>query len=226
MGELTEDAELVAELLRDVDDKDEKARGDGAAKVEDHDRQHVRRAAGAAFGVYQRYPFEHLLVGAPAAQVGAVEDALHPYLRERLRERLPLAVTAPVEAIREAAMAAELELEHRREQGLLDELRGRLGRNDRGAAGLPAVLEALADRRVERLLVSSGYHEAGWSCAGCGTLAKVGPKCPRCDSEMREEQDVVAAAIDAALDASCRVDVCDGSADLDVLGRIGALLRF
>jgi hypothetical protein len=43
---------------------------------------------------------------------------------------------------------------------------------------------------------------------------------------MREEQDVVAAAIDAALAASCRVDVCDRSADLDVLGRIGALLRF
>jgi hypothetical protein len=43
---------------------------------------------------------------------------------------------------------------------------------------------------------------------------------------MREEQDVVAAAIDDALAASCRVDVCDRSADLDVLGRIGALLRF
>jgi hypothetical protein len=43
---------------------------------------------------------------------------------------------------------------------------------------------------------------------------------------MQREDDVVASAIDAALTASCRVDVCDGSADLDVLGRIGALLRF
>jgi peptide chain release factor subunit 1 len=226
MGELTEDAELVAELLRDVDDKDEKARGDTSSKADDRDRQHVRRAAAAAFAVYQRYPFEHLLVGAPPALVGAVEDSLHPYLKERLQDRLSLAVTAPIEAIRAAAMAAEIELERRREQGLLDELRSRLGRHDRAAAGLPAVLEALADRRVERLLVSSGYREAGWSCARCGTLAKVGPKCPRCAGAMREEQDVVAAAIDAALDASCRVDVCDGSADLDVLGRIGALLRF
>jgi hypothetical protein len=226
MGEVTEDAELVAELLRDVDARDEKARGELAGKADDRDRQHVRRAAAAAFGVYQRYPFEHLLIGAPAAQVAAVEDALHPYLRERLRERIGLGVGAPVEAIREAAMAAEVELERRREQGLMDELRGRLGRNDRGVAGLVPVLDALADRRVERLLVSGGYHEAGWSCAGCGTLAKVGPTCPRCDAAMREEQDVVASAIDLALSASCRVDVCDGSADLDVLGRIGALLRF
>jgi peptide subunit release factor 1 (eRF1) len=226
MGELTEDTELVAELLRDVDDKDEKARGDASAKAEDRDRQHVRRAAAAAFGVYQRRPFEHLLVGAPAAQVSAVEDALHPYLKERLRDRLSLPVNAPTEAIGEAAMAAEIDLERRREQALLDELRGRLGRQGRAVAGLRDVLEALADRRVERLLVSSGYREAGWSCVGCGTLAQVGPKCPRCDAAMREEQDVVAASIDAALDASCRVDVCDGSADLDVLGRIGALLRF
>ena len=43
---------------------------------------------------------------------------------------------------------------------------------------------------------------------------------------MREEQDVVAAAIDVALAASCHVEVCVGTADLDVLGRIGALLRF
>ncbi len=135
-------------------------------------------SAAAAFAMYQRYPFEHLLVGAPPALVGAVEDTLHPYLKERLQERLSLAVTATIEAIREAAMAAEIKLERRREQGLLDELRSRLGRHDRAAAGLPAVLEALADRRVERLLVSSGYREAGWSCASCGTLAKVGPKLP------------------------------------------------
>ena len=226
MGELTEHAELVDELLRDVDDKDEKARGDGSSRVEDHDRQHVRRAAAAAFGVYQRHPFAHLLVGAPPALAGPLEDALHPYLRERFRDRIGLAVGASIDTIRDTAMAAEGELERRREQALLDELRGRLGRGDRAAAGLTAVLDALADRRVERLLVSSGYHEEGWSCAACGALAKVGPRCSRCGEAMREEQDVVAAAIDVALTSSCRVDVCDGSADLDVLGRIGALLRF
>ena len=155
-----------------------------------------------------------------------MEDALHPYLRERLRERTTLAVGDPVETIRAAVMAAETDLERRREAGLIDELRGRLGRDDRATAGRPRPRAPWPGRRVERLLVSGGYHEEGWSCAGCGTLAKVGPTCPRCGTAMREEQDVVAAAIDDALAASCRVDVCDRSADLDVLGRIGALLRF
>jgi hypothetical protein len=33
-------------------------------------------------------------------------------------------------------------------------------------------------------------------------------------------------AVDVALGQSCRVVVCDGNADLDVLGRVGALLRY
>lgn len=226
MGELTDHAELVDDLLRDFDDKDEKARGDVSGKAEDRDRQHVRRAAAAAFGVYQRHPFAHLLIGAPPATATAVEESLHRYLQERLGARLNLPINAPTATITEAVLAAEVDLEQRREQALLDELRGRLGRQDRAVAGLDPVLKALADRRVERLLVSSGYHEDGWSCAGCATLARVGPKCPRCQGPMHEEGDVVAAAIDAALNASCRVDVLAASADLDVVGRIGAFLRF
>jgi hypothetical protein len=38
--------------------------------------------------------------------------------------------------------------------------------------------------------------------------------------------DVVEEAVEEALIQSCRVAVCDGNADLDVLGRIGALLRY
>ena len=38
--------------------------------------------------------------------------------------------------------------------------------------------------------------------------------------------DVVEEAVEEALAQSCDVQVCVGNADLDVLGRIGALLRY
>ena len=38
--------------------------------------------------------------------------------------------------------------------------------------------------------------------------------------------DVVADALHAAIAQGCRVDICTGNADLDVMGRIGALLRY
>jgi hypothetical protein len=43
---------------------------------------------------------------------------------------------------------------------------------------------------------------------------------------MEETDDVVEDAIQEALTQACRVQVCEDNADLDVLGRIGALLRY
>ena len=57
-------------------------------------------------------------------------------------------------------------------------------------------------------------------------MATVGRRCARCDAEMDAVDDVVEDAIDVALAQGCRVEVVSESADLDVLGRIGAVLRF
>jgi hypothetical protein len=43
---------------------------------------------------------------------------------------------------------------------------------------------------------------------------------------MDQVDDVVEEAVEEALNQSCRLAICRGDADLDVLGRIGALLRF
>ena len=43
---------------------------------------------------------------------------------------------------------------------------------------------------------------------------------------MEQDDDVVEEAVQEALSQSCHVEVCHDNADLDVLGRIGALLRF
>jgi hypothetical protein len=43
---------------------------------------------------------------------------------------------------------------------------------------------------------------------------------------MDQVDDVVEEAVQEALNQSCRLAMCQGNADLDVLGRIGAILRF
>ena len=59
-----------------------------------------------------------------------------------------------------------------------------------------------------------------------GVLATIGPGCAVCGAAMTKLDDVVEAAIEEALTQSCTVEMCAGNADLDVVGRIGALLRF
>jgi len=105
-------------------------------------------------------------------------------------------------------------------------LRDAVGAGNGGTAGLEPVLAALVERRVDTLLVSDGFEAPGWRCGSCGYVAVKGRRCPVCNSNMSEVEDVVEEAVEAALAQSCRVEVCRENADLDVLGRIGAVLRF
>jgi peptide subunit release factor 1 (eRF1) len=223
---LAEQQELTDELPRGFDLRGEKERGTVEHHVDALMQQHVKRAADLAWAAYREHGFEHLALGGTDAVATAVESALHPYLVERLAGRVPLTVSAGLDEIAAAARRVELGLELRREADAVSRLRRAVGGGHRGATGLGPVLDALAARRVERLLVSRGYAEAGWRCAACPRLGHVGRSCPTCGREMHRVDDVVEEAVEDALAQSCRVEICAANADLDVLGRIGALLRY
>lgn len=226
LGELTESSELFEELPRDYDSRGERERGDTQPHVEALTQQHLRRAADVAWAAFQQRSFQHLAVGAADEIANALESLLHPYLKQRLSGRVPVAVNASLDDVRQAAIEIEQRMERAKEAGLVERLREAVATGRRGVAGSASVLAALAEHRVERLLVSQGYEEAGWRCGGCGRLALVGRTCGRCGAEMVPVDDVVEEAVEEALGQSCRVEICVGNADLDVLGRIGALLRY
>ncbi len=226
LGELVDRSELFDELPRHYDHRGEKERGDHAGHVEALTLHHVRRAADVAFHVLQQHGFERLCLGGPDEIVSSLEPVLHPYLRERLCGRIAVHPGASVGEVRRAALDVEARQERAKEAALVARLRDAVGAGHRGVAGLAPVLSALAERRVERLLVSDGFAAPGWRCRPCGTLATLGRRCKLCGSEMKEIDDVVEEAVDEAMAQSCRVEVCVGNADLDVLGQVGALLRY
>jgi len=226
LGELIDRSELLDELPRDYDTRGERERGDVAHHVDALAQQHLRRAADAAFRLFQEHGFEHLTVGAPDSTMADLEPLLHPYLRERLCDRISVAANASVDDIRKAALLVESAQERRAEAVAVQRLRDAIGSGHRGVAGLDKVLAVLNERRVDQLLVSDGYSASGWMCTPCGSLAAVGRLCKTCSGEMHEIDDIVVEAVDHAMAQSCKVEVCVDNADLDVLGRIGALLRF
>lgn len=226
LGELVERTELLEELPRHYDSRGQLARGDVDHHVDDLTSQHVRHATQAAFAMYQDHPFAHLVIGVPSELRGQVESALHPYLIERLGPTLSVPPSAALDEIREAAVEAEADIEAERERDLVEQLRSTARGGGRAITGLSPVLEASSQRRVSHLVVSSGYVEPGWRCGTCTRLAEVGPACPTCGASMTAEDNVVAEAVDVAIMSGSRVDVCLDNADLDVLGRIGAFLRY
>lgn len=225
LGELVECSEQLDELPRDYDERGERERGGIDGHVDELAHQHLRRAAEVAFSVFGDHPFDHLSIGAPDAIASELEAALHPYLRERLCGRIDLAVGASDDEVRRAAMDVESEVERDHEAALVERLRAAAAAGRRGVTGLAPVLGALAERRIDHLLVSEGYVAPGWRCA-TGLLAVMGPKSPVTGEPMAPLDDVVEEAVDDALSQGCRVEICVGNPDLDVLGRIGALLRY
>ena len=225
LGQVTESREIFDELPRHEDDKGEWDRD----HVHDHQaaaaQHHLRRAAELAFATFQEHGFDHLILGAASELASELEHELHSYLQERLAGRITIGISASVAEVRQEALLVEEQVERAVEANLVDGLRERIGQGT-AVAGLAPVLEALADRRVSNLVVSVGYAAPGWRCGDCSILAAVGRSCPVCEASMTEVDDVVEEAVDAALVLGSRITSCENNADLDVVGRIGALLRF
>lgn len=226
LGQLVDKTEFSDPLPRHEDDKGGWDRDHVQGHVDEAAHKHVRRAAQRAFEVYQSHPFEHLVIAASDEISNEIERELHSYLRERLAGRLHLPTTARDADILSAALDIEARIEHEREAREVERLRAAVGAGSGGVAGLGDVLQALAQKRVDSLFVSDGYEAPGWSCPACGHLGTLGRNCPQCQAEMDPVEDAVEAALEEALLQNCSVYVCRTNADLDVLGRIGALLRF
>ncbi|TMK38883.1 MAG: hypothetical protein E6G56_13035 [Actinobacteria bacterium] len=189
--------------------------------------EHVHRVCHALFARYQRQPFDHLVVAAPEELWPVVDDALHPYLKERLIGRLQTDILgAGAEQIHDAARPILLEHERRRERKALDRLAEGVGNGRRGAAGLPDVLDALTQRRVETLLVAESFHAPGVSCSSCGWLGTEVERCPVDGAAVQHRDDIVEAAVEAAVLQDSEVIFTRHFPDLGPLGSIGAVLRF
>jgi peptide chain release factor subunit 1 len=227
VGELVEHSERFDALPRDEDGRGERDRGgDHPQHIAARVQQHVRNAARVAFDVWQQHQFDHLVIAAPDPLARDVEATLHPYLVNRLAGRASLPINATDGEVRAAAHVIEAEVERRRQAEIVDRLRQTVASGGRAVRGLEQVLDALADRRVHQLVVSKGFSAPGWRCEGCEVPLPMGRTCKRCGDEMVEVDDVVEEAVETALAHSCEIEICVGNADLDVMGRIGAFLRY
>ena len=225
LGELVDRSELFDQLPRHEDDKGDFDKDHVRDHKEAAAQRHLRRAAHVAFALHQEHPLDHLIIGAPEDIAREVDHELHPYLRERVAARLNVPVNARVAPIRQAALEVEARLQREREAALVERLRDGVAGGNGAVAGLDPVLVALFERRVGMLLVSDAFEAPGWRCSTC-LLAAKGPRCPTCGAQMEKVDDVVEEAVEEAISQSAQVEVCVGNPDLDVLGRIGALLRF
>jgi peptide chain release factor subunit 1 len=194
--------------------------------VDDHRQKHLKNVADTLFRVFKRDGFEHLVLAGPAEAHLELERELHDYLRQRIRGRVTLPMTATADEIQARCLEVEEALEREREQEQVARLLEAAASGARAVTGLGGTLGALADGRVGELMVWLDLSTPGAVCPACGRLSEHDSRCVRCGARLETVPDVVELAVAEAFRQGCRVEtVVDGSR-LEPLGGIGALLRF
>jgi hypothetical protein len=194
--------------------------------IEKEKDDHLVHVADLLFTIYKEEGFDRLLVGAPDELVGEVEDKLHPYLRERCVGRLHLDIeNSGIDDVRGAVAEVLDAHEAAQEREALDRLAEGVGRSTRGAGGLPDVLAALNEARVETLLVAETFAAPGVRDTATGLLYATKDDAPAGGSAEPVE-DIVESAVEKAIEQSARVLRVSHHEDLGPLGGIGAVLRY
>ena len=195
--------------------------------IEKEVQDHLRRVAGVAFATLRRRMPVGLLIGAPHELAGPLEEALHPYLRERLAGRLDVDVeNTSVDEVQRLAAERIAAIQRDREDAALERLaEGFAG--GRAVGGLEGVLRAVTEQRVQTLLVDAGFTAPGGKCPRCGLLAaESGGPCPADGTTLQACADVVAVAIGRVLTQSAEVLRLQDRPELGPHRHIAAVLRF
>ena len=188
-------------------------------------RDHVKHASDELFKRFKRGTVQRLIIGTPDELRGEIENRLHSYLRDRIAGWIDIDVqSTPAQVAKEAAAVIERD-ERERERHWLDRLKSEIGRGARGVAGLADTLAALNERRVEALLLQSGFRAGGFATASSDFLSTEPGSSPS-GEELQQREDVIEAAIESALEQSAEIVVVRHHPDLESLGSIGAVCRF
>ena len=194
--------------------------------VDDRRQKHLKAVADTVFRTFKARPFDHLVLAGPAEAHLELERELHDYLRQRVRARITVPMTASPHDVAARCLELEEALERERERALVDRLSGSAPSGVQAITGLPRTLRALAESRVRELVVWVDLASPGASCATCGRLAEREGRCATCGGTLEPVPDVVEAAVAEALHQGCRVETVVDGTDLAPMGGIGALLRF
>jgi peptide chain release factor subunit 1 len=193
--------------------------------IQKETKDHLKHACEELFKLSKRGMVRRLIIGTPDEMRGEVEHTLHSYLRDRIAGWLDIDIKArPADVAREASAIIEAD-ESAREREWIDRLKSELGRNSRGVAGLAGTLEALNERRVEGLLVKSGFRAMGYASPTADFLSTE-PGTSPVGEELQRRDVVIEAALESALEQSAEVVVVRHHPVLDALGAIGAVLRY
>lgn len=178
------------------------------------------------FEIHQESPFDSLLIGGHEQTVEEIRDQLHPYLRNLSFGSFQVSPSeVSLARLRNEVEDLTRSIREEREVGLVSTVMEAAGRGSGAVLGLADSLRAANVQGISDLVVAGSFSRPGVMCPACGLLDRDGEVCVVCGEGLHHVTDVVAALIDATVDAGGSVHQVVVASALDREG-VGALTRF
>lgn len=194
--------------------------------IDGHIKAHVRAAVRDAVNAFGVSSLQRIVLGGSDETLALMKHDLPHRFQPMIAGTFQAEPHASDAAIVAKALAIAQQDEAADEAKAVEDLADALAHR-RGVQGVPEVLRALAERRVQRLLLRRGLRRPGGICENCRTLFSVSAGvCGNCQTPLRAVADVLEHAVEAAADEGAGVEFVTESPTLEAMGGIGALLRF
>jgi peptide subunit release factor 1 (eRF1) len=201
--------------------------GQGGSRHEDEAVQrNVREAAAAANAFFTRKPIRRLFLGGTAETVASFRDALPKLLQSRVAGTFAIDMDAGEAEVRKHSLALLRQANDERETRLVQQMITAEAKGGAATIGLDRTLQAISDKKVHTLIISDGFRAPGYVQDESGFVVANLALSPLTEEELTAVDDVVDTAVAQTMTQGGHVEVINDNAELEKIGRIGAILRY
>ena len=198
----------------------------GSSHEEEVAQRNMRDAAEAANRFFANKPIRRLFIGGTAENVAQFRELLPKKLQSCLAATFAIEMTAGEHEVRDITLQLLREANAEREQKLVETMITAQAKGANAVVGLDDTLQAVADRRVQTLIISDGFRAPGYVQHETGFVVANLARSPLGEAELSAVPDVVDAAVAITMSQSGHVEVISENPMLEDVGRIGAILRY
>lgn len=185
-----------------------------------------RQAGRRLLDVHQDQALELVVIGSHEEFFDLIAAQMHAYLQDLPQGRIVVDPHTLTHAELSDMISGEIDRARvAYEERLLERVIGEVDAGGQAVAGLAPLLEAANAHAIDHMVVAGPYAKPGVQCDQCGWLGRTGTSCPVCGSPLFDVADVVAAAMEATVEAGGRVTIVSVASRLDAQG-VAALTRF
>jgi peptide subunit release factor 1 (eRF1) len=201
--------------------------GPGARHEEEVALRNMRAAAEFAQQFFAKRPIKRLFLAGTAENVAQFRELLPRQLQSLFAGSFPLEMTAGEHEVREKALALLLQNNYERERRLVETMITAAAKGGNAVLGLETTLRTVNEGRVQTLVVSDGFRFPGYVDGETrGLTAVVAQNQDLNGGAALRVEDVVEAAVARTIEQGGYVELISDNAELERIGRIGAILRY